>query len=153
MLNRNATFRKAGACHRLTAVPAPSGRKMTSQPRPSPFLSCLSTQSPSTEASMWGLSPFDQLACRIAFRSLRRGLEGRYTPPSLKGSIIYPGNFGTFNWGGVAIDPERQVVFAMPVYPAFTSTLKARTVATSRIVTKPGKAPFNENFGSPAVRC
>ena len=75
--------------------------------------------------------------------------KGRYTPPSLKGSIIYPGNFGTFNWGGVAIDPERQVVFAMPVYLAFTSTLKARTDATSRIVTKPDEPPFNENFGAP----
>ena len=96
---------------------------------------------------MWGITPFDELACRIAFRSLR--YEGRYTPPSLKGSIVYPGNFGTFNWGGVAIDPDRQIIFAMPVYLAFTSTLIARTNATDRVVTKPGEPPFNENFGAP----
>jgi len=33
------------------------------------------------------------------------------------------GNFGTFNWGSVAIDPERQIMFGMPTYLAFTSRL------------------------------
>jgi quinoprotein glucose dehydrogenase len=64
-------------------------------------------------------------------------------------SIIYPDNFGTFNWGDVAIDPDRQVVFAMPVYLAFTATLIARTDATSRVVSKPDQPPFNENFRAP----
>lgn len=132
----------------VTEVPAPQGAVKGDSTAPTQPLSALSfNPKPLTESSMWGLSPFDQLACRIAFRSMR--YEGRYTPPSLKGSIIYPGNFGTFNWGGVAIDPERQVVFAMPVYLAFTSTLKARADATSRIVTKPDEPPFNENFGAP----
>jgi quinoprotein glucose dehydrogenase len=102
---------------------------------------------PLTETSMWGITPFDQLACRIAFRSLR--YEGRYTPPSTQGSIIYPGNFGTFNWGGVAVDPEREIVFAMPVYLAFTSQLVPRSNPTERLVTKPDQPPFNENFGAP----
>jgi quinoprotein glucose dehydrogenase len=102
---------------------------------------------PLTEASMWGISPFDQLACRIAFRSMR--YEGRYTPPSLQGTIVYPGNFGTFNWGAVAVDPERQTLFAMPVYVAFTSTLKIRKNDTELLVSKAGQPVFNENFGSP----
>lgn len=132
----------------VSEVPAPQGAVKGDVTAPTQPVSELSfNPAPLTESSMWGLSPFDQLACRIAFRSLR--YEGRYTPPSLQGSIIYPGNFGTFNWGGVAIDPERQVVFAMPVYLAFTSTLKARTDATTRLVTKPDEAPFNENFGAP----
>lgn len=66
--------------------------------------------------------------------------------------IIYPDNFGTFNWGGVAIDPDPQVVFAMPIYLAFTSTLIARTDATSRVVSKPDQPPFNENFWSALCR-
>ena len=102
---------------------------------------------PLTEASMWGISPFDQLACRIEFRSMR--YEGRYTPPSLQGTIVYPGNFGTFNWGAVAVDPERQTVFAMPVYIAFTSTLKIRKNDTDLLVSKAGQPAFNENFGAP----
>lgn len=102
---------------------------------------------PLTEASMWGVLPFDQLACRIAFRSLR--YEGRFTPPTTGRSIVYPGNFGTFNWGAVAVDPERQVVFAMPVYLAFTSKLIPRPDAEKRVVTQQGEPPFNENFGAP----
>lgn len=66
---------------------------------------------PLTGADMRGITIFDQLACRIEFHKLR--YEGRYTPPSLQGSLIYPGNFGTFNWGGVAVDPVRQVMFGM----------------------------------------
>ena len=96
---------------------------------------------------MWGTTPFDQLDCRIRFRSLR--YEGRYTPPSTQGTIVYPGNFGTFNWGAVAVDPERQVVFAMPVYLAFTVQLISRSNDTERLVSKEGEPAFNENFGSP----
>ena len=132
----------------VTEVPAPQGAAKGDFSAPTQPVSAISfNPAPLTEASMWGLTPFDQLACRIAFRSLR--YDGRYTPPSLQGSIIYPGNFGTFNWGGVAVDPERQIVFAMPTYIAFTSTLKVRQNDTERLVSKPGEPAFNENFGAP----
>ena len=101
---------------------------------------------PLRESSMWGLSPLDQLACRIKF--LRRDYQGPYTPPSLKGSIIYPGFFGVFNWGGIAVDTERQIAFAMPVHMAFVATLKLRSDDRSRVVTREEDPPFNENFGS-----
>jgi quinoprotein glucose dehydrogenase len=131
----------------VTEVAAPKGAvdgDVTALTQP---VSALSFNPPAlTESSMWGLSPFDQLACRIKFRSLR--YEGRYTPPSLQGSIIYPGNLGVFNWGGVAVDPARQIAFAMPVRMAFVSTLKPRIDDKSRVVTKETEAPFNENFGS-----
>ncbi|MDQ6680129.1 MAG: membrane-bound PQQ-dependent dehydrogenase, glucose/quinate/shikimate family, partial [Pseudomonadota bacterium] len=104
-----------------------------------------------TAAAMWGATMLDQLACRIAFRRLR--YEGRFTPPSTQGSLIYPGNFGVFNWGGVAVDPRRQVAFTTPVYLAFVSQLKPRPDDTSLVVND--KAPkgslpaLNENFGAP----
>jgi len=131
----------------VTEEPAPSGAVPGDTSSPTQPKSALSFEpQPLTEASMWGATMFDEIACRIAFRSLN--YEGRFTPPSEKGSIIYPGNFGAFNWGGVAVDPERQVMFAMPVYLAFTSQLVKRPDATSRVVTKDGEPPFNENFGS-----
>jgi quinoprotein glucose dehydrogenase len=102
---------------------------------------------PLTEASMWGATPIDQMICRIRFHQLR--YEGRYTPPSLQGSIIYPGNFGTFNWGGVAVDPARQVMFGMPVYLAFTVKLVPRKAPDDREVTAEGAPVFNENFETP----
>ena len=60
-----------------------------------------------TEAQMWGLTPFDQLWCRVKFHKLR--YEGRFTPPSLQGSLQYPGFAGGVNWGSISIDPERQL--------------------------------------------
>ena len=54
---------------------------------------------------MWGATMLDQLACRIAFRKMR--YDGPFTPPSLQGTLVYPGNFGVMDWGGMAIDPVR----------------------------------------------
>src|SRR5205085_10226958 len=76
------------------------------------------------QRDMWGMTVFDQLACRIIFRSLR--YDGMFTPPSLRGSIVYPGNFGVIDWGGLAVDPRHQIAFANPSYFAFYSRLVPR---------------------------
>ncbi|MBB4184965.1 quinoprotein glucose dehydrogenase [Sinorhizobium terangae] len=103
---------------------------------------------PLEERDMWGISMFDQLACRIAFRSLK--YEGRYTPPSLEGTLVYPGNFGTFNWGSVAVDPERQVLFGMPTYLAFTSRLVPRDQIPPKQAGETGSEQgLNRNEGAP----
>ena len=100
---------------------------------------------------MWGVTLFDQLACRITFHRLQ--YEGRFTPPSLGGSLIYPGNFGVFNWGRIAVDPRRQVAFTTPTYLAFTSTLVPRQDDRSLYVHKQApedaRPTLNENFRAP----
>ena len=63
-----------------------------------------------TEASMWGLTPIDQMMCRIAYRESR--YTGMFMPPGITPSIIMPGLTGMVNWGGVSIDPGHQVVIA-----------------------------------------
>ncbi|MET0533097.1 MAG: membrane-bound PQQ-dependent dehydrogenase, glucose/quinate/shikimate family, partial [Steroidobacter sp.] len=63
---------------------------------------------PLTEGKMWGITPIDQMLCRIAFRELR--YEGVLTPPSLRGTIQYPGFAGGMNWGSVAIDEGSNVM-------------------------------------------
>ncbi|MDF3918597.1 glucose/quinate/shikimate family membrane-bound PQQ-dependent dehydrogenase [Salinicola salarius] len=95
---------------------------------------------------MWGVTPLDQMLCRIQFQSLR--YEGMFTPPSLQGSLVYPGNFGVFDWGGIAVDPERQIAFASPAYMAFTSQLVPREQADGgeRISETEGVQP---NAGAP----
>jgi quinoprotein glucose dehydrogenase len=56
---------------------------------------------------VWGISEADREACRAAIRGLRN--EGIFTPPSLTGTLVLPSNIGGAHWGGVAIDPVRQI--------------------------------------------
>ena len=49
-----------------------------------------------------GITPFDQMACRQTLRELR--YEGPMTPPSVQGTLLYPGPAGGMNWGSVAVD-------------------------------------------------
>lgn len=96
---------------------------------------------------MWGGTPIDQMLCRIAFRSLR--YEGIYTPPSEQGSLVYPGNFGVFDWGGIAVDPERQIAFLNPSYMAFTSKLVPEGSATDEPARKSEIEGVQPNKGAP----
>ncbi len=78
-----------------------------------------------TGADMWGATIFDQLACRIKFHQLR--YEGTFTPPSLQGTLVFPGNLGMFEWGGIAVDPVRQIAIANPMAVPFVSQLLPRS--------------------------
>jgi quinoprotein glucose dehydrogenase len=101
--------------------PAPGDRLSPTQPfseltfRPEALL---------TGADMWGATIFDQLACRILFHQLR--YEGTFTPPSLQGTLVFPGNLGMFEWGGIAVDPVRQIAIANPIAMPFVSKLIPR---------------------------
>jgi quinoprotein glucose dehydrogenase len=97
---------------------APGDRTSPTQPYSSVSLM---PQQRIREKDMWGATMFLQLACRIKFHELR--YDGPYTPPSLKGSLIFPGNYGVTDWGGIAVDPVRQIAFANPNYLGFVSRL------------------------------
>ncbi len=71
------------------------------------------------ERDMWGMSPIDQMVCRIQFREA--SYKGFFTPPEAdRHSIEYPGYNGGTDWGGIAVDPQRGVIVAnyndMPNY-------------------------------------
>lgn len=72
-------------------------------------------------AKMWGATMFDQLACRIIFHRLN--YEGIYTPPSENGTLVFPGNLGVFEWGGMSVNPDRQVALMNPLALPFVSRL------------------------------
>ena len=106
---------------------------------------------PLTGKDMWGATPWDQLSCRIQLQSIVD--EGPYTPPATRRTLIYPGNLGVFNWGGVAVDPLRQILVGTPAHLAFTYQLVPRDNATADVVSAGQKEHWNENFGAPyAVR-
>jgi quinoprotein glucose dehydrogenase len=60
-------------------------------------------------ADAWGFTRWDRAACAEKIASLRS--EGIFTPPSLRGSIHFPGSAGGPNWGSLAIDPGRGVLY------------------------------------------
>jgi quinoprotein glucose dehydrogenase len=71
------------------------------------------------ESDMWGMSPIDQMICRIQYR--QADYRGFYTPPRPdKFTVQYPGYNGGSDWGSLSIDPVRGVVIAnyndMPNY-------------------------------------
>jgi len=93
------------------AVPASDVRgERLSPTQPFSSIPALVSQKALTAQDAFGLVYFDRLACADLLTSLRT--EGIFTPPSLQGSIMNPGWAGGINWGGVAIDPERQIAIA-----------------------------------------
>ena len=56
---------------------------------------------------VWSTNDANREACRAAIAGLRN--EGIFTPPSVKGTLVLPSNIGGAHWGGVAVDPERQI--------------------------------------------
>jgi quinoprotein glucose dehydrogenase len=78
-----------------------------------------------TERMMWGITPLDQLLCRIAFRQSR--YEGSMTPLDRdRFSIVYPGYAGGVNWGSVSIDTGRQIMLVSAMRLANRNRLLAR---------------------------
>jgi len=53
----------------------------------------------------WGADDAEREACKQLIAGLR--YEGIFTPPTLKGTMIYPGYIGGVNWGSAATDPSR----------------------------------------------
>ncbi len=72
----------------------------------------------------FGLTDWDRDSCREKLSTLRN--EGLFTPPSLRGSVAYPGIPGGVNWGSVAIDPQRRVAYYNATNLAFTVRLIPR---------------------------
>ena len=62
-----------------------------------------------TPADAWGFTRFDQKACADEIAKYRS--EGIFTPPSMRGSIEFPGPAGGPNWGGAVVDPTTQTLY------------------------------------------
>jgi quinoprotein glucose dehydrogenase len=71
-----------------------------------------------TPDDAWGATPADRDWCRERIKALRS--EGIFTPPSFEGTIMFPGNVGGVNWGGMAYDAKRGLLI--------TSTNRLATV-------------------------
>jgi quinoprotein glucose dehydrogenase len=63
-----------------------------------------------TSEDGWGPTPQDQAWCKAKIAASQ--WDGMFTPPSLQGIIVFPGNVGGVNWGSAAYDPSRHIMVA-----------------------------------------
>jgi membrane-bound PQQ-dependent dehydrogenase (glucose/quinate/shikimate family) len=84
---------------------------------------------PITEADTWGLTPIDNMLCRIQLKTLR--YEGPLTPPSLRGSLQYPGFAGGMNWGSVTVHEPQQLMVVQSLHIANHVQLVPRVDVTA----------------------
>jgi quinoprotein glucose dehydrogenase len=59
---------------------------------------------------VWGPTPADMMWCQDKIKASR--WEGIFTPPSIQGTIVFPGNVGGVNWGSAAYDPVHHIMVA-----------------------------------------
>ncbi|NHO32924.1 pyrroloquinoline quinone-dependent dehydrogenase [Acetobacter fallax] len=80
------------------------------------------------ETDMWGMSPIDQLYCRLKYR--RAKYQGEFTAPEISRPWLeYPGYNGGSDWGSMAYDPKAGVLIAnwniTPMYDQLVTRKKA----------------------------
>ena len=98
--------------------------EVTSPTQPVPSWPAPISRQTISDDDIYGLTPIDEAWCRRRFEAAR--YDGMFTPPSLKGSIVFPGYVGGGNWGGAAFDPTRQLLIARAMNVATVMTLVPR---------------------------
>jgi quinoprotein glucose dehydrogenase len=85
-----------------------------------------------TEASMWGVTPIDQMMCRIRFRQSR--YDGIYTPAGTdRPTIVSPGLSGAINWGSLSLDGDRNILVVNSMNFPWRLRLVPRAAVTPEI--------------------
>jgi quinoprotein glucose dehydrogenase len=99
------------------------------------------------ESDMWGLTPLDQLYCRILFKRAR--YDGPATPPGLdQPAVIWPGTMGGMDWGSVSIDRSRMVMIVNSNRVANYLQLMTRAAANKMDLLPYGQGPTRSMIGA-----
>ncbi len=101
-----------------------------------------------TAADVWGATDADRDWCRQAIAGLRN--DGLFTPPSLQGSLVVPGNIGGVAWGGMAHDRANDLlVMAVNDLAAEVRLVKREAVAAERSAGRlSGEFEFHPQLGT-----
>lgn len=111
----------------IDEVPVPQGGapgEWLSPTQPRPRLPRPIAPQSITPEQAWGFTPWDRGKCRDLIAKYRS--EGLFTPIGLNGTITYPAASGGANWGGGAVDPQRQIFYINTTRVASVITLKPR---------------------------
>ncbi len=94
-----------------------------------------------SEKDLWGLTPMDQVYCRVKF--MRARFEGTMTPVGEeRATVTWPGYLGGINWGSVSVDPINQLMFVNSTHVMMYNQLIEREVADEM-----GLKPFSAKAG------
>lgn len=126
--------------------PVPGDTLSPTQPFSS--LPTLADHYPITEEHAWGIIPGDRRECAKLIRQYRS--EGIYTPPSLQGSLMWPGYGGGSNWGSVSIDPHKQILVGNVTQMPMVVTLYPRK-AGLELVSEGIIEDYSEQRGTPYI--
>ena len=103
-----------------------------------------------TADDAWGPTPKIKAECREKIAALRS--DGIFTPPSLKGSLFFPGNVGGVNWGSAAVDPVRGLLVTNTNRVAFLVRLIPREKADGdRAAGERFAGEYGQQAGTPYV--
>ena len=83
------------------------------------------------KAEAWGPTPADKATAQKRMDALR--YEGSFTPPSLQGSLMTPGNVGGVHWGGMCYDPQSGLLITNVNRMAAVIRLVARETLTETV--------------------
>lgn len=100
-----------------------------------------------SESRMWGITPLDQLVCRIEFKRAR--YEGEFTPPSPVRSIEFPGWTGGMNWGAASIAENRGIMVVNDTRIAIMQQLLPRKTFDEQHPEGKGHEGSAPQFGTP----
>jgi quinate dehydrogenase (quinone) len=95
------------------------------------------------ESKMWGITPLDQLWCRIEYRKMR--YEGHFTVPGVGTILQNPGATGGFNWGSVSVDEANNLMVVNPLYMANQLTLTPRDELPDGVIGSQLGTPYSHN--------
>lgn len=103
-----------------------------------------------SEEDAWGPTP--ALLQKAKDRINGHVSKGIFTPPSLKGTIVTPGNVGGMNWSGASFDPEQNILVTNTNRLAALITLYPKTDNTRKSVnTSLPRAEVAPQDGTPYI--
>jgi quinoprotein glucose dehydrogenase len=93
----------------------------------------LVSQAPLQPEDVFGATEEDRKFCAEEVRKLRS--DGIFTPPSLNGSLVRPGNIGGMHWGGVAFDPNTNLL----IVPTNEMVAEVKLIPRDKFAEEEGK--------------
>ncbi|MEO0973420.1 MAG: PQQ-binding-like beta-propeller repeat protein [Pseudomonadota bacterium] len=96
--------------HPLEERPVPRSEVRGEQSAPTqPFPSLQLHSTAPDDFIRWSYDAEHEARCDRMLGGVR--FEGIFTPPSVQGTLLYPGNAGGSNWGSMAYDPTRTLAY------------------------------------------